>query len=231
MRAAETALALFLAVAIGAVAAMWATTAGAAEPDQSAAGADEIATPTIYKWIDEHGVAHYTTDFERIPEGLRNRVGRLGPPDAALSRTPADASAPPRRAPSAPEFDDGERWVARDRSVDPPQDAWDAGDPYANAVEPSGDASGEGDPLMSEFEREERRRQLVDVEERIASLQTDIAESEEALKVLIAIPVQEGGGTLAMADDPAFREIASRLPRLLADLVALEDERAQLEAP
>jgi hypothetical protein len=225
------ALTLFLAAAVGAVAAMWATTAGAAEPDQSAAGADEIATPTIYKWIDEHGVAHYTTDFRRIPEGLRDRVGRLGPPDAALTRTPADASAPPRRAPSVREFDDGEHWVVRDRSVDRPKDAWDAGDPYADTVEAYEDAPGEDGPLVSEFEQEERRRQLVDVEEHIASLQTDIAESEEALKVLIAIPVPEGGGPLAMADDPAFREIASRLPRLLADLVALEDERAQLEAP
>ena len=58
------------------------------------------------------------------------------------------------------------------------------------------------------IEEEERRRQLVEVEERIASLQTDIAASEEALKVLIAIPVPEGGGPLAMADDPQFREVA-----------------------
>jgi hypothetical protein len=225
------ALPLFLAVAIGVVATTWATPAGAAEPEESAAGADEIATPTIYKWIDEHGVAHYTTEFERIPKGLRNRAGRLGPPDAALTRTPADASAPPRRAPSVREFDDGERWAARDRSVDRPENTWDAGDPYADAAGPYQDAPGEDDGLVSELEQEERRRQLVEVDERIASLQTDIAASEEALKVLIAIPVPEGGGPLAMAEDPGFREIAGRLPKLLADLVALEDERAQLEAP
>ena len=229
------ALRLFLAVAVaaaaGLAAATWTTTAGAAEPDESAAGADEIATPTIYKWVDEHGVAHYTTDFERIPRGLRNRVGRLGPPDAALTRTPVDASAPPRRAPPVREFDDGEHWAVRDHSVDRPEDSWDAGDPYADTVGPYQDAPGEDDGLVSELEQEERRRQLVEVDERIASLQTDIAESEEALKVLIAIPVPEGGGPLAMADDPQFREVAGRLPKLLAELVALEDERAQLEAP
>ncbi len=227
------ALPLFLAVAvaIGLVAATGTTTAGAAEPEPSAAEADEIATPTIYKWIDEHGVAHYTTDLERIPEDLRDRVGRLGPPDAALNRTPADPSAPPRRAPPVREFDDGDDWAVRDRGADPPKDTWDAGDPYADIAGPYQEAPEEDDPLLRALEEEERRRQLVDVDERIASLETDIAASEEALKVLIAIPVPEGGGPLAMADDPHFREVAGRLPKLLAELVALEDERAQLEAP
>ena len=222
---------LFLAVAVAVVGATATTAAGAAEPDPSTTEADEIAPPTIYKWIDEHGVAHYTSDYERIPESLRDRVGRLGPPDAALTRTPADASAPARRAKPVREFDDGEKWAVRDRSVDPPQDLWDEGDPYAAVVGTLPDAPEEVDPRVKALEEEERRRQLAEVDERIASLQTDIRESEEALKVLIAIPVLEGGGPLAMADDPQFREVAGRLPKLLAELVALEDERAQLEAP
>ena len=146
-------------------------------------------------------------------------------------RVRADPSAPPRRAPPVREFDDGDDWAVRNRSIDPPKDSWDAGDPYAAAVGTYPDAPEEDDPLLKELEEEERRRQLVEVDERIASLQTDIAASEEALKVLIAIPVPEGGGPLAMADDPQFREVAGRLPELLAELVALEDERAQLEAP
>jgi hypothetical protein len=222
------ALPLCLAVAISAVPAIWTTAARAAEPDESEASADESPAPTIYKWIDEHGVAHYTTDIERIPRDLRNLAGRLGPPDAALRRGPVDASAPARRTPSVPEVVEGEQWAVRDRSFDRPREAWDEGDPYGDTPVPE---PGEDDAFLSESEKQERKRQVEDLDERIASLQTDIAASEEALKALVSIPVPEGGGPLAMADDPAFREIAGRLPKLLADLRALEDERAQLEAP
>ncbi len=31
-------------------------------------------TPVIYKWVDENGIAHYTTDRERIPGEIRDRV-------------------------------------------------------------------------------------------------------------------------------------------------------------
>jgi len=222
------ALLLCLAVAISAVPAIWTTAARAAESDESEAGADESLAPEIFKWIDEHGVAHYTTDFNRIPGNLRNRAGRLGPPDAALKRRPVDASAPARRTPSAPGVDEGEKWAARDRSFEGPSDTWDEGDPYADALVQE---LGEDDTFLSEAAQQERKQQLEELDGRIASIQTDIAASEEALKALVAIPVPEGGGPLAMADDPAFREIAGRLPKLLADLRALEDERAQLEAP
>lgn len=30
--------------------------------------------PTIYKWVDENGIAHYTTNKKRIPRNLRNRI-------------------------------------------------------------------------------------------------------------------------------------------------------------
>jgi len=227
MRAAGMALppCLFfaLALALGAVPAIWTTAAEGAEPEEG-----ESAAPTIYKWIDEHGIAHYTTDFERIPEGLRKRAGPLGPPNAALTRTPVEASAPARRVPSAAGADDGERWAVRDRSFDRPRDTWDEGDPYGNTPvpEPGGD-----DVFASDSGQQEQRRQLEDLDQRIASLRTDIEANEEALKALISVPAAEGGGSLAMADNPNFREIADRLPRLLADLRTLEDERAQLEAP
>jgi hypothetical protein len=228
MRAPRIALLLCLCLVIGAAPTIWITAAGAAEPDESEAVADEAPTPTIYKWIDENGVAHYTTDLDRIPGELRNRVGKLGPPDAALKRTPVRPSAPSRPAPSAPEFDAGEQWAVRDRSFERPRDAWDEGDPYGHLPVPEFE---EGDVFVREAEEEERRQQLEDLDERIASLQTDIAASEETLKALLVIPVQEGGGPLAMADDPTFREVADLLPKLLTDLRALEDERAQLRAP
>ena len=231
MRAPRIALPLCLAVIIGAAPAIWITAAGAAEPDEIEAVADKAPAPTIYKWIDENGVAHYTTDRDRIPRELRNLVGKLGPPDAALKRTPVEPSAPSRPAPSAPEFDAGEQWAVRDRSFERPRDAWDEGDPYGHLPVPQLEEGEEGDVFVSEAEQEDRRQRLEDLDERIASLQTDIAASEEALKALLVIPVPEGGGPLAMADDPTFREVADRLPKLLTDLRTLEDERAQLRAP
>jgi tetrahydromethanopterin S-methyltransferase subunit G len=119
----------------------------------------------------------------------------------------------------------------RDRSFERPRDAWDEGDPYGHLPVPEFEEGEEGDVFVSEAEQEERRQRLEDLDERIASLQTDIAADEEALKALLVIPVLEGGGPLAMADDPTFREVADRLPKLLTDLRTLEDERAQLRAP
>jgi len=246
MRAARIALPLCLAVLLGAAPAIWITASEAAEPEESEgeAATDPAPAPTIYKWIDENGVAHYTTDRDQIPGEVRNRVGKLGPPDAALKRRPVEASAPPVPIPPVPDFDDGEQppaptrpartfndgeqWAVRDRSFERPRDAWDEGDPYASLSSPE---LGEDETFVSEAELEERRQRLEDIDEAIASLQTDIAADEEALKALLVIPVLEGGGPLAMADDPTFREVADRLPKLLSDLRALEDERAELEAP
>jgi hypothetical protein len=251
MRAARIALPLCLALSLGAAPAIWATASGAAESEESEgeAATDAAPAPTIYKWIDEHGVAHYTTDRDQIPREVRNKVGKLGPPDAALRRTPVEASAPPIPTQPVPDFDDGEQpplptrpvrryeaqkyedgeqWAVRDRTFERPRDAWDEGDPYASF--PSSEL-GEDETFVSEVELEERRQRLEDIEQAIASLQTDIAASEEALKALLVIPVLEGGGPLAMADDPTFREAADRLPELLSDLRALEDERAELQAP
>ena len=39
--------------------------------------------PTIYKWVDENGVAHYTTDRDRIPGEVRARIQRTSPAVAA----------------------------------------------------------------------------------------------------------------------------------------------------
>ncbi len=41
------------------------------------ARAEEPAAPSpvrIYKWVDENGIAHYTTRLDRIPERLRDRL-------------------------------------------------------------------------------------------------------------------------------------------------------------
>jgi hypothetical protein len=228
MRAPRIALPLCLAVVLGAAPAIWIAAAGAAEPDESETADDESPAPTIYKWIDENGVAHYTTDLKKVPREVRNLVGKLGPPAAAMRRTPVAPSAPVSPAPPPTVYHEGEQWAVRDRSFERPRDAWDEGDPYGSLPVPE---PGEGEVFVSEAEQEQRKQRLEDLDEQIASLQTDIAASEEALKALLVVPVEEGGGPLAMADDPTFREVADRLPKLLTDLRTLEDERAQLRAP
>jgi hypothetical protein len=51
--------------------------------------------PAIYKWVDEHGVAHYTTDRERIPAAIRNRIEQRGPASRGADWLTRDAGAAP----------------------------------------------------------------------------------------------------------------------------------------
>jgi hypothetical protein len=68
----------------------------------SSALADDTAeTPRIYRWIDENGIAHYTTTLDRVPEGLRDQPLRR---DDASTQAPASVDA----------------WVQRERVADPP---------------------------------------------------------------------------------------------------------------
>jgi hypothetical protein len=53
------------------------------------------APPTIYKWVDENGIAHYTTDRDRIPSEIRDRVESRGEvatknPDGSTQPAPED---------------------------------------------------------------------------------------------------------------------------------------------
>lgn len=57
--------------------------------------------PRIYRWVDENGIAHYTTDLERVPDELR---------DQPLRRETV--------SPQAPATLDG--WVRRERIPEAP---------------------------------------------------------------------------------------------------------------
>lgn len=70
--------------ALALAAALWAAGALAAAEEGEAGG------QRIYRWIDENGIAHYTTDPARIPAPLRERVGN----PEALSQKPLEARAP-----------------------------------------------------------------------------------------------------------------------------------------
>lgn len=87
------------------------------------AQADEPGEPVIYKWVDENGIAHYTTDPDRIPGSLRGRLREL-----ERKREP---QALPGEAPS------GETWALRDLAPEapPPPSPVEAGPPEAGPQE------------------------------------------------------------------------------------------------
>jgi len=163
------------------------------------------AAPRIYRWIDENGIVHYTTDRQRIPSSLRNRVTR---PDSPNSN-PASS----------------DRWVAQDRRRRSSGDIWAEGDdaeldPF-EAGKPNSNLSAEEISAL-QVERD-------NLDFRIAELETDISADEEAIKLIISNP--DSGGPLVSGATPQFREIAERLPQRLTELRSLRTERARLETP
>ncbi|MCZ7620019.1 MAG: hypothetical protein M5U32_17590 [Myxococcota bacterium] len=85
-------------------------------------GAAHAEPPVIYKWVDEHGVAHFTVDRDRIPAAIRDRVVQgsganrhqdwlrrdVGDPEAAAPEAiarealPGEADATPAHAKTTP---------------------------------------------------------------------------------------------------------------------------------
>jgi hypothetical protein len=168
----------------------------------------EAPRPRVYRWIDENGIAHYTTDPERIPSRLRDAVGLPRPGETPPApRTDLAAPAATGAASANP--------LAMDRA---------AGRGSAAPAGPGGDFA-EGPAAGASASGAQR----ADLDARIAALEAEIAADEEAIQAMISA-AEPGPGALA-ADDPAFREIAQRLPKRLADLRALEQERARLGEP
>lgn len=204
------------------------------------------AAPTIYKWVDANGVAHYTTELSRVPRSVRGSVRALGGGEGAESHAARDAS--PGAAPEAtpaeplPEWDVGdaplpppapaprpgrEGWAETDRPFDMPP-----GEPGEEApAEAAQTAVAEADapaaePTLSAADRESAMR---DLDARIAALQAEISSDENALKGFLAMPAPEDPAEIAY--DQSFREVAERLPKRLVELRSLQGERAQLEQP
>ncbi len=169
---------------------------------------DETTGPQIYRWIDENGIAHYTTELERIPSALRGRAGTLGGETA-----------------SAPRSGSSDLWVSQDRGVTRQQDQDEWFDEGGTVVEPRDEQP--LDPAVQAAVEEEQAVAQFDLDLRIAELQQVIQADEEALKTMISDP--ESGGPLASGDNPEFRTIAMRLPGRLQELKALREQRAALD--
>lgn len=195
----------------------------AASGSEVRAADEEPAAPRIYRWIDENGVAHYTTDRSRIPEMLRDRIDRDPAPRSAGPDGEASVAKDAAPAPSPGAVDS---WAVRDRGDEPepqpapPPDVWSEGS-EEEQTEPA------PEPAAPE-QVAARSDRLAELSQQIASLEAQVEADEEALKDYISDA--GAGGPLARAGDPEFRAIAQRLPRRLAELRALREERASLVA-
>jgi hypothetical protein len=212
--------------------------------------APAAAAPTIYKWVDTNGIAHYTTELGRVPRSVRGSVRALGngggtPGDAFAARDASPDAPPDPVAPGAApatepgsaqtEWDQGSAGAAAAAATPaaggsdgfaetdrPAELPGDAGQPAA----PPQTASAEPAAAVA---AEVDPARAGDLDARIAALEAEIASDEEALKGFLAAPAPGDPGQIAY--DPSFREVAERLPKRLAELRTLESERAQLDQP
>jgi hypothetical protein len=166
---------------------------------------DGSATPTIYKWIDENGVAHYTTDVDRIPRSLRKQVDR--------AESGAAPAAQPAGVPSAPR--------ATGRSEGLPQIAPVSEAGFGRDARPDigVDVSAAGDT-------DQALDRVADLDAKIARLEEQIATDEAILTGFVT----ESSAEVGSGDEEAnlLRDLGDRLPRLLAELEALRTEREAL---
>ena len=214
--------------------------------------APAAAAPTIYKWVDTNGIAHYTTELGRVPRSVRGSVRALGngggsPGDSFAARDASPKAAADAAAPGAApgteqtEWDQGSAGAAAAAGAPPAAGAAPAagGDPFAETDRPAELPGDEGPaaapPQTANAEpaaavaAEVDPARAGDLDARIAALEAEIASDEEALKAFLAAPAPGDPGEIAY--DPSFREVAERLPKRLAELRTLESERAQLDQP
>jgi hypothetical protein len=214
-----------------------------------AVGADDEAeqevreAPSIYKWIDENGIAHYTTDRSRIPSGLRRRIEQLDSSPKPLAREEATAAAPEfdegeatgaaagataaaasTRSKRKPRGDSFDAWASRNRPATIERDAWDDGT-FSSDPDAPGEAA--PPPLTAEeiaaldAEREE-------IDSRIIELEAEVTVTEDVLKEWVSV---SGVNPLEREDDGSFRAAAQLLPQQLAELAALRERLVELETP
>jgi hypothetical protein len=175
--------------------------------------------PVIYKWVDQNGIAHYTTDPDRVPDELRGLTRELRRDHRAVAPEPA----PPEPAQEDP-------WAAVSPSVeeDPwavateePSSLWAVTDSASDL--PAGPADDDDAFAATDPARKEALRQL---EAQIAALEVEIARDEDRLKDWLTDPTIEADEA---ADDAEFRAIARRLPELHARMQELLEEKASVE--
>jgi len=224
--------------------------------------AAQAESPTIYKWVDENGIAHYTTNHDRIPSAIRDRVESVAakPLPAAASvagqpnredllrdavrtaPTPGAAAEPvAMNTPSAP-APSVETIAAPNAEAAAPASDTEAATEAATGAEtieiasPAPDSPDLRDassavsaaPPAAPIELEPKQQAAVnELDQQIEGVQAEIAQREETLAALISTSDEQR--TTPLVDDPAFREISQRLPKLQADLQTLRERRNKIQ--
>jgi hypothetical protein len=207
----------------------------------ASAAAEESARPRIYKWVDENGIAHYTTDRGRIPSNLRGRIrdadsargapapaGDATTTDAPAAATDTGSGAPVSdtggaapAAPPAPSAPSPGTSTPRGTAAPARAEQWSLRDAGPAEPEVRGTGTPEPDP-----DRIARAREL---ETQIADLEAAMAKDEERLKELIGAAREVEGQPAPLYGVPELEELAKRFPKLQADLSALRAERRRLD--
>lgn len=201
--------------------------------------APRLASADLYRWVDELGVTHFTTNRDTIPRSFRDEAVVIGelpsPKRVPAPRAAAPVVVPPPELEAPPQISAPEL-VAPESELDAPEtevpalaapaeltparapetETWEPapipepsatsaptvmpGPPTTNAISPD-------DPRASE----------------VAQLEAQIASDREKLRQMISTKRWDSA---ELASDPEIREIADRLPRLQAQLAALQAEPA-----
>ncbi len=156
--------------------------------------------PTIYRWVDTDGVAHFTTDLSRVPRSLRKQVSTLSPAPETLD---ARKNLPGKSRPGGA----GESEFA-ERNVDFGE---------SDGSLSSDDDFGTGDESTSTQTTPNRVISSAD-RARIAEIEQQIAQDEETIKNWLTATDNDGTPT-------QFEAAARRLPKLQRELVGLRQPR------
>ena len=160
--------------------------------------APSLASAEVFRWVDELGVTHYTSDRDTIPRRFRDDAKTIEPTPtprtARRVRRASSAVTPPLPLPSAAipaALPATETALRRPTPVFP-------GPIATPSLRP-------GDPRGTE----------------VAELEARIAADRERLREIISTKRWD---STELASDPSIREIAERLPRLQSELAALRAE-------
>jgi hypothetical protein len=208
--------------------------------------ATQAERAVVYRWFDESGVAHYTTQRGRIPSAFRDAAQEVGavvapspappapPPPVALQpspETPTPVALPPpieAPAPVAAPPPSAPRLAPEDEFEEAPlgsHEAAGAASPRAATPAPDADVAAPPPPEPSPLPPADASA----LDERIRVLEEQVSRDQAAIQNILSEPRESGDPRVA--DRPDLRELAQRLPKLQADLKALREQRARPSGP
>ena len=176
--------------------------------------APSLASAEVFRWVDELGVTHYTTDRGTIPRRFRGDAQPLEASPAARA-APSANPAPTAATPPLPLPDAPAPTAPAPTATVPSAAVPGASERPAPELAPSSAPVFPGPATTPSISPEDPRAAEV------ADLEARIAADREQLRQMISTKRWDSA---ELASDPSIREIAERLPRLQAELAALRAE-------